>query len=94
MAVIKPFQGIRPADGLAERIAALPYDVYSREEARKEALSHPLSFLNIDRPEVHLPAIRICSPRKCTRKPMTCCGRWWKRENLSGIRLPATICMS
>lgn len=53
MAVIKPFQGIRPADGLAERIAALPYDVYSREEARKEALSHPLSFLNIDRPEVH-----------------------------------------
>ena len=37
MAVIKPFQGIRPADGLAERIAALPYDVYSREEARKEA---------------------------------------------------------
>ena len=55
MADIKPFRGIRPAQGLADQIAALPYDVYNREEAREEALSHPLSFLNIDRPEVHFP---------------------------------------
>lgn len=55
MADIKPFRGIRPAGSLAKDIAALPYDVYSREEAREEALSHPLSFLNIDRPEVHFP---------------------------------------
>lgn len=51
MAVIKPFQCIRPAAGLADRIAALPYDVYSRKEARAEAKKEPLSFLNIDRPE-------------------------------------------
>lgn len=32
-------------------IAALPYDVYSSDEARKEVAGKPLSFLNIDRPE-------------------------------------------
>lgn len=53
MAVIKPFCGIRPADGMAEKIAALPYDVYSREEAREAVKEHPHSFLNIDRPETH-----------------------------------------
>ena len=56
MAEIKPFCAIRPADGLAERIGALPYDVYNREEARKAALKDPLSFLNIDRPETQFEA--------------------------------------
>lgn len=51
MAVIKPFPCIRPAQGLTDRIAALPYDVYSRQEARAEVRREPLSFLNIDRPE-------------------------------------------
>lgn len=51
MAIIRPFRGIRPARGLAEKIAALPYDVYNRAEARKAAAGEPLSFLNIDRPE-------------------------------------------
>lgn len=35
MAVIRPFQGVRPAKELASSIAALPYDVYDREEAGK-----------------------------------------------------------
>lgn len=51
MPVIRPFCAIRPADGLAERIAALPYDVYDRAEARAAVAGAPLSFLNIDRPE-------------------------------------------
>lgn len=51
MAVIKPFKCIHPATELVDQIAALPYDVYSREEARIEAKNHPLSFLNIDRAE-------------------------------------------
>ncbi|MDD3795572.1 MAG: DUF1015 family protein [Lachnospiraceae bacterium] len=51
MAVIHPFCCIHPAKGLESRIAALPYDVYSRGEARIEAEKNPLSFLNIDRPE-------------------------------------------
>ncbi len=55
MADIKKFRAIRPADVLAEKTAALPYDVYDRGEARAEALSHPDSFLNIDRPETQFP---------------------------------------
>ncbi len=51
MADIRPFRGIRPADELASRVAALPYDVYSRKEAYVEAAKDRLSFLNIDRPE-------------------------------------------
>lgn len=51
MTVIRPFFGVRPAEALASSIAALPYDVYTRTEAKNYTMSHPLSFLNIDRPE-------------------------------------------
>lgn len=51
MAVIKPFKALRPTTEYADKIAALPYDVYSREEAYSYTKEHPLSFLNIDRPE-------------------------------------------
>ena len=49
MAVIRPFFSIRPSEEKADKIAALPYDVYSREEAKAAVANHPLSFLNIDR---------------------------------------------
>ena len=55
MADIKPFRAIRPGKGLEQRIAALPYDVYSREEAKREVEREPLSFLRIDRAETLLP---------------------------------------
>lgn len=51
MANVKPFQAVRPASALAAQVAALPYDVYSRKEAAEKVKGHPLSFLNIDRPE-------------------------------------------
>ncbi len=51
MADIRPFRGIRPAEEYASRVAALPYDVYSRREAYIQAAKDRLSFLNIDRPE-------------------------------------------
>ena len=51
MADVKPFQCIRPKKEVAGRIAALPYDVYNREEAKKEIQKEPLSFLRIDRAE-------------------------------------------
>ena len=54
MALVKPFKSIRPVKELAGRIAALPYDVYNREEAKKETLAEPLSFLAIDRAETQL----------------------------------------
>lgn len=54
MATIKPFRALRPREDLAEKIAALPYDVYSREEARKVVEKNPYSFLKIDRAETQL----------------------------------------
>lgn len=55
MAVVRPFRCIRPQPGLAEKTAALPYDVYQEEEARRAVEGKPLSFLNIDRPETQFP---------------------------------------
>lgn len=36
MADVKAFRAVRPAAGLESRIAALPYDVYNREEAKEK----------------------------------------------------------
>ena len=55
MATMKPFQSIRPRADLAPEIAALPYDVYNREEARAVVESNPMSFLKIDRAETLFP---------------------------------------
>lgn len=51
MANIRPFAAIRPAAGMESKIAALPYDVYSRAEAKEVVKDNPHSFLNIDRAE-------------------------------------------
>lgn len=51
MATIKPFFCVRPKAETASRVAALPYDVYNRKEAKEEVMREPLSFLKIDRPE-------------------------------------------
>ena len=56
MAIIKPFRALRPPVALAERVAALPYDVMSTEEAKRMAADNPYSFLHISRPEIDLPA--------------------------------------
>ena len=55
MAEIRPFIGIRPQRGKAAAVAALPYDVYNREEATKYVKEHPESFLRIDRAETQFP---------------------------------------
>ena len=51
MATIKPFRCIRPRQDVADKVAALPYDVYNRSEAKEEVKREPLSFLKIDRAE-------------------------------------------
>lgn len=55
MAVIKPFLCVRPSVQEAAAIAALPYDVYNRKEAKEVVEKNPKSFLAIDRPETGLP---------------------------------------
>ncbi|MBO5247552.1 MAG: DUF1015 domain-containing protein [Eubacterium sp.] len=51
MANVRPFRAIRPIPGKAAAIAALPYDVYNRQEAKEVVKNNPDSFLNIDRAE-------------------------------------------
>ncbi len=53
MANIRPFKAIRPAKEYADKIAALPYDVYSREEAKEAVKGKDDTFLRIDRAETN-----------------------------------------
>lgn len=52
---IKPFKAWRPAAGLAEQIATLPYDVMDRKQAAEMAEGNPFSFLHVTRSEIDLP---------------------------------------
>lgn len=51
MAYIKPFSAYRPRRDIVSQVAALPYDVYNRAEAKEVVKDRPLSFLRIDRAE-------------------------------------------
>ncbi len=55
MTVFRPFAAVRPRGDLAEKIAALPYDVMNTEEAREMVKGNPYSFLHVDRAEIDLP---------------------------------------
>jgi uncharacterized protein (DUF1015 family) len=56
MASLHPFRALRPRPADARRIAAVPYEVVSTEEARVLAEGQPLSFLRISRAEIELAA--------------------------------------
>ncbi len=55
MARIRPFRALRPSVQMAETVAALPYDVYDRAEARAVVEKNTQSFLAIDRAETQFP---------------------------------------
>lgn len=64
MAVVKPFRAVRPAAELVERVAALPYDVMSSDEAREMVKDNPYSFLHVDKAEIDLdPTIDLYDSR-------------------------------
>ncbi|WP_313345842.1 DUF1015 family protein [Sedimentibacter sp.] len=54
MTIIKAFNGIRPVPELADKIAALPYDVMNSQEARVIVGDNPYSFLHVDKAEIDL----------------------------------------
>jgi uncharacterized protein (DUF1015 family) len=54
MAVIKPFKALRPTKQSADKVASVPYDVVSTEEAKEIAEGNPLSFLRVTRSELEL----------------------------------------
>lgn len=68
---------MRPLPELAQRVAALPYDVVDRYEARQIGEKNPLSFLHVDRAEMDLePGIDIYGERVYRKA----------RENLRAMR--------
>lgn len=56
MITIQAFKALRPKEEWVQEVAALPYDVMTLEEARRMTKEHPYSFLNIDKPEIHVTA--------------------------------------
>ena len=47
MAIIRPFKAVRPTAELADKVAALPYDVMDSDEAREMVKDNPYSFLHV-----------------------------------------------
>lgn len=54
MAQVRPFRALRPVPEKAAQVAAPPYDVVTREEARNLAEGNLLSFLRVSRSEITL----------------------------------------
>jgi uncharacterized protein (DUF1015 family) len=55
MVRVKPFKAIRPKKELADKVAALPYDVVNTKEAKELAQGNPYSYYHIDKAEIDLP---------------------------------------
>jgi uncharacterized protein (DUF1015 family) len=55
MATIRPFRALRPEPSAVSKIASVPYDVVSTDEARTMAAGNDLSFLHVSRAEIDLP---------------------------------------
>lgn len=55
MAIIRPFNGVRPTEELAPKVAARPYDVLSSEEAKIAAAGNPNSYYHVSKSEIDLP---------------------------------------
>lgn len=51
MVDIRPFRGLRPRPELVEKVAALPYDVSSKDEVMQKKIN-PYSFYHITRSEI------------------------------------------
>ncbi len=53
---LNPFNALRPRPELAPQVAAVPYDVVSRDEAADLAQGNPHSFLHVGRSDIDLPS--------------------------------------
>lgn len=82
MAVVRPFKAVRPISSLAEKVAALPYDVMNSDEAREMVKGNPYSFLHVDKAEVDLPLDTDIYDKKVYEKA---------RENLNKLIETGTL---
>ena len=64
MSIVRAFRAVRPTPALAEKVAALPYDVMNSDEARQMTQGNPYSFLHVDKAEIDLdPSIDLYDAR-------------------------------
>ena len=93
MAVIRPFFRDSPSEEKADKIAALPYDVYNRR-GKAAVANHPLSFLNIDRAETQFDDTVDTYDERVYQKAHDLLWDMVEKEILSGRKKDATISMS
>lgn len=55
MALVLPFKAVRPVAKYASQVAALPYDVMTREEGQKAVAGYPLNFMHVEKSEIDVP---------------------------------------
>lgn len=55
MALVLPFKAVRPQQKFVSQVAALPYDVMTREEAQKAVSGNALSFMHVEKSEIDVP---------------------------------------
>ena len=55
MALVLPFKAIRPLKKFVSQVAALPYDVMTKEEAQEEVRGNSLSFMHVEKSEIDVP---------------------------------------
>ena len=55
MAIVLPFKAVRPNQKFVAQVAALPYDVMTREEGQKAVSGNALSFMHIEKSEIDVP---------------------------------------
>lgn len=82
MATVRAFKAIRPKKELAEKVAALPYDVMDSDEAREMTKNNPYSFLHVDKAEIDLDRSTDAYDKKVYEKA---------RENLYGMIEKGTL---
>jgi len=55
MALVLPFKAVRPQQKFVSPVAALPYDVMTREEGQKAVWGNALSFMHVEKSEIDVP---------------------------------------
>ncbi|PKN06270.1 MAG: DUF1015 domain-containing protein [Deltaproteobacteria bacterium HGW-Deltaproteobacteria-7] len=55
MAIVLPFKAVRPQQKFVSQVAALPYDVMTREEGQKAVSGNALSFMHVEKSEIDVP---------------------------------------
>jgi uncharacterized protein (DUF1015 family) len=55
MALVLPFRAVRPHRQFVSQVAALPYDVMTREEAKIAVGGKPLNFMHVEKSEIDVP---------------------------------------